>query len=99
VSAVKRCTVAYATRAQQYLWAVELPPAATIADALAAARVQAPDVAIPWDEAPVGIFGERRERADVPVAGDRIEIYRPLVNDPREARRARVRLGRKTGRA
>jgi hypothetical protein len=39
----------------------------------------------------VGIFG-RRVAADAPVAdGDRVEIYRSLVNDPKEARRRRAR--------
>jgi putative ubiquitin-RnfH superfamily antitoxin RatB of RatAB toxin-antitoxin module len=96
---MKRCLVAYATRDKQYLWRVELAPAASIADALAAARLQALDLEVPWDEAPVGIFGERRTRSDVPAAGDRIEIYRPLAHDPREARRARVRQSRRAGRS
>lgn len=99
MTTLKRCLVAYATRDAQYLWRVELAPAASIADALAAARLQALGVEVPWDEAPVGIFGERRTRADVPVAGDRIEIYRPLAHDPREARRARVRQSRRAGRS
>jgi putative ubiquitin-RnfH superfamily antitoxin RatB of RatAB toxin-antitoxin module len=99
MTTLKRCLVAYATRAEQYLWRVELAPAASIADALAAARRQAPDLEIPWDEAPVGIFGERRARTDVPQEGDRIEIYRPLAHDPREARRARVRQSRRAGRS
>jgi putative ubiquitin-RnfH superfamily antitoxin RatB of RatAB toxin-antitoxin module len=38
----------------------------------------------------VGIFG-RVVRADAPVAdGDRVEIYRPLAADPKEARRRRA---------
>jgi uncharacterized protein len=94
----KRCIVAYATPEAQYLWHVELPAAASIADALAAARRQAPQAEVPWDEAPVGIFGERRARTDVPAEGDRIEIYRPLAHDPREARRARVKQSRRAGR-
>jgi len=103
----KRCVVAYATRQRQHLWTVELPAQATIADALAAARriadeSQAPDgkVAdlrnIPWDAAPVGIFGELRDRQDLPADGDRIEIYRPLRSDPRERRRERVRRDRRS---
>jgi putative ubiquitin-RnfH superfamily antitoxin RatB of RatAB toxin-antitoxin module len=95
---VKCCTVAYATREVQYLWQVMLPASANIAAALAAARAQAPDIALPWDEAPVGIFGERRARTDVPLAGDRIEIYRALPCDPREERRARAREGRRAAR-
>ena len=37
----KRCTVAFATRERQYLWSVELPTEACIAEALAAARALA----------------------------------------------------------
>ncbi|HEX4269189.1 MAG TPA: RnfH family protein [Steroidobacteraceae bacterium] len=79
--------MAYADCARQYLWPVALPAAATIADAIDAARRQAPDVDVPWDTAPVGIFGELRTRTDVPTDGDRIELYRPLRDDPRARRR------------
>jgi hypothetical protein len=50
---------------------------------------------VPWDTAPVGIFGEPRERQDVPADGDRIEIYRPLLSDPRQRRREKVRRDRR----
>ncbi|HXZ60317.1 MAG TPA: RnfH family protein [Steroidobacteraceae bacterium] len=96
---MKRCIVAYATRERQYLWSVELPPAATIADALAAARRTAerdsagldPTV---WDAAPVGVFGEPRARDASCEDGDRIELYRPLRADPRARRRQRVQRER-----
>jgi len=69
----KRCTVAYATRARQYLWQLELAPAATVADALGAARAVAPaGEAIPWDTAVVGISGETCARSLVYAEGDRI---------------------------
>jgi len=99
VSKRKRCTVAYATAERQYLWTVDLPGEATIGDALAATRVECGDIDAPWDSAPVGIFGERRDRTDLPADGDRIELYRPLRDDPRARRRERVRSSRKlTGR-
>ena len=85
----KHCIVAYAHDARQYLWPVALPGEATIADAIESARRQAPNADIPWDTAPVGIFGESRARADLPADGDRIELYRPLRDDPRARRRAR----------
>jgi putative ubiquitin-RnfH superfamily antitoxin RatB of RatAB toxin-antitoxin module len=101
----KRCTVAYATPAQQYLWKVELPLAATIAQALAAARERARVeveaatwAAIPWDSAAVGVFGELRSRTDSFADGDRIELYRPLAGDPRARRREQVRRERRTAR-
>ncbi len=93
----KRCVVAYATRERQYLWAVDIPLEATIADAIEAARQLADEPDVPWDTAPVGIFGDLRERSDLPVEGDRVELYRPLASDPRDRRRASVQQQRKTG--
>jgi hypothetical protein len=96
----KRCTVAFATPEQQYLFRVELPSAASIADALAAARAGAgPGADIPWDSAPVGIFGEPRARTELCADGDRIELYRPLRADPRERRRQRVQRERRVRRS
>jgi len=91
----KRCVVAYASRERQYLWAVDLEPDATIADAIQAARQVADDPDVPWDTAPVGIFGSIRQRSDRPAEGDRVEIYRPLKDDPRERRREQVQRSRR----
>jgi uncharacterized protein len=100
---IKQCVVAYATREHQYLWTVDLPNDATVADALEAARGLAARLTtrgtseeIPWDTAPVGIFGEPCDRQAIPGDGDRIEIYRPLRSDPRERRRERVRRDRRS---
>jgi putative ubiquitin-RnfH superfamily antitoxin RatB of RatAB toxin-antitoxin module len=87
---MKRCTVAFATPERQWLWPVVLPEDATVADALALARVQSAGADVPWD-ADVGIFGELCEASAVPRDGDRIEIYRPLKLDPKESRRARAK--------
>jgi hypothetical protein len=94
----KRCVVAYATRDEQFLWSVELPATATVADALAAARAVARRDDVPWDSADLGIFGRPCTRGDIPEKGDRIEIYRPLKSDPRERRRARVQSERRAAR-
>ncbi len=90
--------MAFATPARQYLWPVHLEVKATIADALAAARYVANLESVPWDSASVGIFGEVRDRTEVPADGDRIEIYRPLQGDPRQRRREHVQRQRKGGR-
>ena len=94
VAAVMHCSVVYATTERQYLWRVELAAGATLQDAIAAARSQAPSVNVPWDDAPVGIFGELRARTALVADGDRIELYRALPRDPREERRERVRQAR-----
>src|SRR5215469_8897604 len=87
----KRCVVAYADCARQYLWPVVLSAEATVADAIEAARRQAQNADVPWDSAPVGIFGEVRSRTDVPADGDRVELYRPLREDPKARRRAQAK--------
>ncbi|MGC8522010.1 MAG: RnfH family protein [Steroidobacteraceae bacterium] len=93
--ALKRCMVAYATAEWQFLLPVQIDAEANIAEVIAAARRSAPDAALPWDEAPVGIFGELRSRDAVPADGERIELYRPLTQDPRTRRRARLRPPRR----
>ncbi|AZF01985.1 protein YfjF [Pseudomonas orientalis] len=49
-------------------------------------------------ECPLGIFGKVVADADVRVVqpGDRIEIYRPLLADPKEVRRQRAAKAVKT---
>jgi len=62
---------------------VELPAGATLRDAIAASGFNI-------ENQPVGIFG-KRVALDHPLAdGDRVEIYRPLAMDPKEARRRRA---------
>jgi putative ubiquitin-RnfH superfamily antitoxin RatB of RatAB toxin-antitoxin module len=96
---VKRCVVTYATSARQYLWALELPDAASIGEALAAARQLAGAAggagAIPWDSAAVGVFGEMRQRSDGCADGERIELYRDLRGDARRQRRERLQRERR----
>ena len=102
MSEPQRCLVAFAGARRQYLWPVELPRGASIAAALAQARARIGEhidgEPIPWDTARVGIFGELRERGDPCAAGDRIELYRPLVHDPRARRRERLARTRRAAR-
>jgi putative ubiquitin-RnfH superfamily antitoxin RatB of RatAB toxin-antitoxin module len=49
-------------------------------------------VTIPADAA-LGVFARRVEPGHVLAAGDRVEIYRPLLADPMDARRRRARRG------
>lgn len=94
----KRCLVVFAGEAREYAWTVRLASGDAIGTALAVARAQAgaDGAAVPWESAPVGIFGQLRRRSDLCADGDRIEIYRPLRRDPRERRRERVARERRT---
>jgi len=80
---VIRVEVVYARREGTDVVTVQLPAGATVRDAVAAAGIAA-------DSRALGIFG-KRVRADSPLAdGDRVEIYRPLLLDPKERRRQRA---------
>lgn len=47
----------------------------------------------------VGIWNRTCKLTDVPKDGDRIEIYRPLIADPKEVRRKRAEKAVEEGRA
>jgi putative ubiquitin-RnfH superfamily antitoxin RatB of RatAB toxin-antitoxin module len=65
---------------------LSLPQGATLRDALVASGFE-----VNLEKQAFGIFG-KRAALDRPLAdGDRVEIYRPLAMDPKEARRRRAR--------
>ena len=64
---------------------VQLPEGATVADALAASGLSGDAF---------GIFGRQVPPGHPLRDGDRVEIYRPLEIDPKEARRMRARKRR-----
>ena len=79
--------VAWATTARQVLLGIRLPAGATAIEAVRVSGIleHCPD--IDADHLVLGVFGVRIGPDDAVHAGDRIEIYRPLEVDPREARR------------
>lgn len=81
--------VVYALPARARVVSVELHAGATLRDAVAASSLVAD-----LERCSFGIFG-KRAALDHPLAeGDRVEIYRPLAVDPKEARRVRARKKR-----
>lgn len=83
--------VAYALAERQHLLTLTLAAGATVADALRVAAAHPPFDQLDLEAAAVGIFGDRVGRERTLEDGDRVEIYRPLRIDPREARRRRSR--------
>ena len=82
--------VAYAKPADQVVIALQVPTDSTIAQAIALSRLSERFPEIAESELKVGIFGTVC-KLDHPVKqGDRVEIYRPLIHDPKEARRNRA---------
>lgn len=83
--------VVYALPERQSVVRLRLPAGATVGDALAAVAGQSPFDQLDLTAVAVGVFGDRCGR-DRPLAqGERVEVYRPLRLDPREARRLRAR--------
>ena len=86
-----RVTVVWANGQLQFEQPLELPQGSDIQAAIASMRLQLTNEHLPdWDQAAVGVFGELRERSAILHEGDRVEIYRPLLIDPKEGRRARA---------
>lgn len=82
--------VVYALPRRQHVVSLTLPAGALVADALNAVSTRPPFDALDLQRLPVGVFGDRVARSRRLEAGDRVEIYRELVVDPREARRRRA---------
>lgn len=74
--------------------AVELPAGATVADALRASGVLERYPGIDLATQRVGVWGKFGAPGDAVRERDRIEVYRALKVDPKEARRQRYRKQR-----
>lgn len=80
-----RVEVVYATPQRQWLIELEVPPGTSAGEAI---RMSGILEEIPGlDTTNIGVFGEVVVPGHRLRSGDRVEIYRPLAADPREARR------------
>ena len=84
----------YATRQRQELVELVVEVGRTIGQVIAASGFYQlfPDQGL--KSADVGVWGRPVDRSQCVRDGDRIEIYRPLLMDPREARRLLAEQGR-----
>jgi hypothetical protein len=83
--------VCYALPDQQYVFNVTVPAGSTLGDAIRRSGILDECPHINLQQNRVGVFSELRSLDDRVEEGDRIEIYRPLKADPKEARRRRAR--------
>ncbi len=70
---------------------VRLPVGATVGDAVRLSGMPERHAGLGLEQHKLGIWGKRRGLDDLLRDGDRVEIYRPLMLDPKEARRQRQR--------
>jgi len=89
-ASVIRVQVAYARVDQQVVLTVDVPRDASVERAIRDSGILARFPEIDLANQAVGIFGARAALDDAVRAGDRVEIYRSLQVDPKEARRRRA---------
>ncbi|MFL9896651.1 RnfH family protein [Paraburkholderia fungorum] len=89
--------VCYALAGEQTLIAVELPEGATLQQALDASGILQRYPRIDLGTQKVGVFGKLKPLDTVLADHDRVEIYRPLLVDPKLSRQRRVEKTRKAG--
>ncbi len=84
--------VAYALPQQQKIIALEVPRGTTVFEAAQCSNITACFAGLELADMPMGIFGKLvRNPREEPVGEDqRVEIYRPLIIDPKLARANRA---------
>jgi putative ubiquitin-RnfH superfamily antitoxin RatB of RatAB toxin-antitoxin module len=85
--------VVYAGPQGQRLCRLSVPKGTTAAEAVTLSGLLEALPRAAADTARLGIFSRRVEPGQVLEEGDRVELYRPLILDPMEARRRRARRG------
>ena len=88
--------VAYARPEAQAIIPVRIAKGSTAEQAISESRIveRFPDIDL--RENKIGIFGKITALDTVLREGDRVEIYRPLIADPKESRRRRAAEGKRS---
>lgn len=92
---IMKVEVAYGHIDRQMLLTLDVDPASTIEDVIRQSGIldQFKDIDLAVNK--VGVFGKLSKLSATLNDGDRVEIYRPLIADPKEVRRQRAAEGKK----
>ena len=86
--------VAYSEAGQQLWLTIEIPEGSSVRDAIVKSGILQSFPTIDLETQKVGVFG-RLVKPDMALRpGDRVEIYRPLIADPKEVRKQRAAEGK-----
>ncbi|GAB60339.1 RnfH family protein [Rheinheimera nanhaiensis] len=91
--------VAYALPERQSLLTVSVSKSATVQQIIEQSGILQQFADIDLNQQKVGIWSRPVKLTDTVKAGDRIEIYRPLIADPKDLRRRRAEKAKEEGRA
>ncbi|MEA1890729.1 MAG: RnfH family protein [Pseudomonadota bacterium] len=83
--------VIFAVPDEQAVINVELPAQSTLDDAIRESKIMEKYPEIDLEVNKTGVFGKPAKRDAVLHPGDRVEIYRPLIADPKEMRKQRAK--------
>jgi hypothetical protein len=86
--------VAYAKSDEQRIFELQVPPGTTARDAVEQSGVGEHFPEIDLENLKLGIFGKVAKPDVALQAGDRVEIYRPLIADPKEQRKKKAAEGK-----
>ena len=82
--------VTYAKAQEEFIRPLRVAPGTTVGQAIELSGVLASYPEINLVTQPVGIYGKKKTLDTALRDRDRIEIYRPLVADPKDSRRKRA---------
>lgn len=85
-----RVAVAFAYAERQTVLSTDVPQGTTVRQAIERSGMPERHPEIDLEQMRVGIFGKLCKLDDPVRQGDRVEIYRPLRADPKQARRRRA---------
>lgn len=85
-----RVEVAYALPDKQAIIALDVPQGTSVLAAAQQSGITGKFEGIDLENAKLGIFGAVVAPGQLLKDGDRVEIYRPLIADPKEVRKARA---------
>ena len=86
--------VTYALPERQVIRTVAVPAGTTAMEALERSGIRDEFPGMEVNPAAIGVFSRKVDADYVMRPGDRLEIYRPLIADPKETRRRRARAGK-----
>jgi len=89
--------VAYATPKKQLIIEIEVQEGQTIRDAVLSSKMDQQFEGVDLLSIPIGIFGKKVMKPEEQLVkeGDRYELYRPLLIDPKQARANRAAKAQK----
>jgi len=91
--------VVYGLPQKQILLSLKVPVNSTVLQAIEASGIQKIYTDIDLNENKVGVWNRTCKLNDTLFEGDRVEIYRPMIADPKEVRKRRAEKAKDEGRA